>query len=77
MVGKRGRGRPKLENPKERVSLRLDPKIVAAYAVFVDLHGRYRYRFLVVPDQRQLMLLEEFAVGSLCPADIGLHQAVV
>jgi uncharacterized protein (DUF4415 family) len=28
---KRGRGRPKVENPKERVSLRLDPKIVAAY----------------------------------------------
>jgi uncharacterized protein (DUF4415 family) len=31
VVGKRGRGRPKVENPKERVSLRLDPKIVAAY----------------------------------------------
>lgn len=28
---KRGRGRPKIENPKERVSLRLDPKVVAAY----------------------------------------------
>ena len=28
---KRGRGRPKIENPKQRVSLRLDPKIVAAY----------------------------------------------
>jgi len=28
---KRGRGRPKVESPKERVSLRLDPKIVAAY----------------------------------------------
>ena len=28
---KRGRGRPKVENPKARVSLRLDPKIVAAY----------------------------------------------
>ena len=28
---KRGRGRPKVENPKERVSLRLDPKVVAAY----------------------------------------------
>jgi uncharacterized protein (DUF4415 family) len=25
------RGRPKLAHPKERVSLRLDPKIVAAY----------------------------------------------
>jgi uncharacterized protein (DUF4415 family) len=28
---KRGRGRPKLEHPKKRVSLRLDPEIVAAY----------------------------------------------
>ncbi|HKU55229.1 MAG TPA: BrnA antitoxin family protein [Rhizomicrobium sp.] len=28
---KRGRGRPKVESPKARVSLRLDPKIVAAY----------------------------------------------
>jgi uncharacterized protein (DUF4415 family) len=28
---KRGRGRPKADNPKQRVSLRLDPKIVAAY----------------------------------------------
>jgi len=28
---KRSRGRPKLEQPKERVSLRLDPEIVAAY----------------------------------------------
>jgi uncharacterized protein (DUF4415 family) len=28
---KRGRGRPKVENPKARVSLRLDPKVVAAY----------------------------------------------
>ncbi len=28
---KRGRGRPKLAHPKERVSLRLDAKIVAAY----------------------------------------------
>jgi uncharacterized protein (DUF4415 family) len=28
---KRGRGRPRVENPKARVSLRLDPKIVAAY----------------------------------------------
>lgn len=28
---KRGRGRPKIENPKARVSLRLDPKLVAAY----------------------------------------------
>ena len=28
---KRGRGRPRVENPKERVSLRLDPKVVAAY----------------------------------------------
>jgi len=28
---KRGRGRPKVDNPKARVSLRLDPKIVAAY----------------------------------------------
>ena len=28
---KRGRGRPKLDRPKERVSLRLDAKIVAAY----------------------------------------------
>lgn len=28
---KRGRGRPKLDQPKERVSLRLDPEIVAAY----------------------------------------------
>ena len=28
---KRGRGRPKIENPKRRVSLRRDPKIVAAY----------------------------------------------
>ncbi len=28
---KRGRGRPKLAHPKERVSLRLDPEIVAAY----------------------------------------------
>ncbi len=28
---KRGRGRPKLESPKERVSLRLDPQVVAAY----------------------------------------------
>jgi len=25
------RGRPKLAHPKQRVSLRLDPKIVAAY----------------------------------------------
>src|SRR4051812_8854197 len=30
-VMKRGRGRPKIENPKARVSLRLDPKILAAY----------------------------------------------
>ena len=28
---KRGRGRPKVANPKMRVSLRLNPKIVAAY----------------------------------------------
>jgi uncharacterized protein (DUF4415 family) len=28
---KRGRGRPKLERPKERVSLRLDPNILEAY----------------------------------------------
>ena len=28
---KRGRGRPKSESPKERVSLRINPKIVAAY----------------------------------------------
>lgn len=28
---KRGRGRPKLEAPKERVSLRLDPDVLAAY----------------------------------------------
>ncbi len=28
---KRGRGRPKLTNAKQRVSLRLDPDIVAAY----------------------------------------------
>jgi uncharacterized protein (DUF4415 family) len=28
---KRGRGRPKLAHPKSRVSLRLDPEIVAAY----------------------------------------------
>ena len=28
---KRGRGRPKAERPKERVSLRLDPDVVAAY----------------------------------------------
>jgi uncharacterized protein (DUF4415 family) len=28
---KRGRGRPKVADPKERVSLRLDPRIVAAY----------------------------------------------
>ncbi|HWA90330.1 MAG TPA: BrnA antitoxin family protein [Rhizomicrobium sp.] len=27
----RGRGRPKSDSPKERVSPRLDPKIVAAY----------------------------------------------
>jgi uncharacterized protein (DUF4415 family) len=30
-VMKRGRGRPKVANPKQRVSLRLDPKIIAAY----------------------------------------------
>jgi uncharacterized protein (DUF4415 family) len=30
-VMKRGRGRPKIANPKQRVSLRLDPKIIAAY----------------------------------------------
>lgn len=28
---KRGRGRPKVEQPKARVSLRLDPDVVAAY----------------------------------------------
>lgn len=28
---KRGRGRPKVQNPKRRVSLRLDPKVIAAY----------------------------------------------
>ncbi len=28
---KRGRGRPKLPRPKIRVSLRLDPEVVAAY----------------------------------------------
>lgn len=28
---KRGRGRPKVQNPKQRVSLRLDPKVIAAY----------------------------------------------
>lgn len=28
---KRGRGRPKLAHPKQRVSLRLDPKVIAAY----------------------------------------------
>jgi len=28
---KRGRGRPKLAHPKERVSLRLDARIIAAY----------------------------------------------
>jgi uncharacterized protein (DUF4415 family) len=33
---KRGRGRPKLTHPKERVSLRLDPKIVAAYKATGD-----------------------------------------
>jgi uncharacterized protein (DUF4415 family) len=30
-VMKRGRGRPKVAHPKQRVSLRLDSKIVAAY----------------------------------------------
>lgn len=30
-VMKRGRGRPKVQNPKQRVSLRLDPKVIAAY----------------------------------------------
>ena len=33
---KRGRGRPKVENPKERVSLRLDPKVIAAYKATGD-----------------------------------------
>ncbi len=33
---KRGRGRPNVESPKERVSLRLDPKIVAAYKATGD-----------------------------------------
>jgi uncharacterized protein (DUF4415 family) len=28
---KRGRGRPRTANPKQRVSLRLDPRILAAY----------------------------------------------
>lgn len=28
---KRVRGRPKLAHPKQRVSLRLDPKVIAAY----------------------------------------------
>jgi uncharacterized protein (DUF4415 family) len=28
---KRGRGRPKVAAPKQRVSLRLDPRVVAAY----------------------------------------------
>lgn len=28
---KRGRGRPRVERPKTRVSLRLDPDVVAAY----------------------------------------------
>jgi len=28
---KRGRGRPKVADPKQRVSLRLDPRVVAAY----------------------------------------------
>lgn len=30
-VMKRGRGRPKVQTPKQRVSLRLDPKVIAAY----------------------------------------------
>jgi len=30
-VMKRRRGQPKVDNPKQRVSLRLDPKIIAAY----------------------------------------------
>ena len=30
-VMKRGRGQPKIAHPKQRVSLRLDPKIIAAY----------------------------------------------
>ena len=30
-VMKRGRGRPKVAHPKQRVSLRLDPEIIAAY----------------------------------------------
>jgi len=33
---KRGRGRPKLAQPKERVSLRLDSKIIAAYRATGD-----------------------------------------
>jgi uncharacterized protein (DUF4415 family) len=33
---KRGRGRPKAESPKERVSLRLDPKVVAAFKATGD-----------------------------------------
>lgn len=28
---KRGRGRPRVETPKSRISLRLDPEVVAAY----------------------------------------------
>jgi uncharacterized protein (DUF4415 family) len=33
---KRGRGRPKSETPKERVSLRLDPNVVAGYKATGD-----------------------------------------
>jgi hypothetical protein len=40
-----------------------------------NLRQRYSYKFLEVGDQRQLMLLEAYAVGCLCPEHIGLHQA--
>lgn len=40
-----------------------------------NLREVYSYRYLEVRNQRLLMLLEAFAVGSLCPAHIGLHQA--
>ncbi|MEX0859377.1 MAG: hypothetical protein WD017_00400, partial [Cucumibacter sp.] len=32
------------------------------------------YRFLAVEDSRMRILLEAYAIGSLCPAHIGLHE---
>lgn len=41
----------------------------------IDLRAGYGYRYILVEDPRLRALLEAFAIGSMCPAHIGLSAA--